>query len=74
MEPAGEQKCCETKNRCCFRRKMPGVFIILAGVTLLLVNRDMLSEENGMLVFSIIVILFGVSKLCGGFCRCCDKS
>jgi hypothetical protein len=73
MEPTEEKKCCETKSRCCFCSKMPGLFIILIGVTLLLVNTDKLSVDHGMIVFSIIVILFGLSKLCRGCCKCCDK-
>jgi hypothetical protein len=53
---------------------MGGVFIVLIGVLLLLVNLEVMSDHAGFIAFSIIVILFGLSKICRSFCKCCDKA
>jgi len=74
MEPTGEKNCCETKKRCCICDKMPGVFIILIGVVALLVNLDVIGDKTMWVSISIIIILFGLSKLCRSCCNCCDKS
>ena len=74
METAEEKKCCETKKCGCCCHRMGGVFIVLIGVLLLLVNLDVLSDRQGFVSFSIIVILFGLSKIGRSFCKCCDKS
>jgi hypothetical protein len=74
METAEEKKCCETKKCGCCCHRMDGVFIVLIGVLLLLVNLDVLSDRQGFVSFSIIVILFGLSKIGRSFCKCCDKS
>ena len=73
MEPTDEKKCCETKKRCCICSKMPGVFIILIGVLMLLVNLDVIHDKTMWVSISVIVILFGLSKLCRSCCNCCDK-
>ena len=74
MEPTEEKKCCETKKRCCFCCKMPGVFIILIGVVALLVNLDVITDKTMWIAISVIIILIGLSKLCRSFCKCCDKA
>ena len=44
METTEEKKCCETKKGCCFCRMMPGVLIILIGVTILLGALDVINN------------------------------
>ena len=73
MEPTEEKKCCEAKKRCCICAKMPGVFIILIGVLMLLVNLDVIHDKTMWVSISVIVILFGLSKVCRSCCNCCDK-
>jgi hypothetical protein len=41
METTEEKKCCENKKCGCFCHKMPGVLIVLIGVTILLGGRSM---------------------------------
>ena len=53
---------------------MGGVFIILIGVAILLGALDVLSEKTTLVSISIIIILIGLKKICGGMCKCCDKS
>jgi hypothetical protein len=53
---------------------MGGVFIVLIGVAILLRELDVLSGKNMWISISIIVILIGLKKVCGGMCKCCDKS
>jgi hypothetical protein len=75
MEPTEEKKCCETKKCCCFCHKMPGVLIILIGVTILLGALDVINNfKTGAIIISILIILLGLSKLCPTFCKCCDKA
>ena len=74
METTDGKKCCETKKCGCCCHRMGGVFIVLIGVLLLLVNLDVLSTRQGFGAFSIIVILFGLGKIGRSFCKCCDKS
>ena len=69
METAEEKKCCETKKCGCCCHRMGGVFIVLIGVLLLLVNLDVLSDRQDFVSFSIIVILFGLSKIGRSFCK-----
>ena len=63
----------EEKKSCCLCQKMGGVFIILIGLAILLRELDMLSEKTMGISISIIVILIGLKKACGGMCKCCDK-
>jgi uncharacterized membrane protein len=74
METSEEKKSCENKKPCCLCQKMGGVFIVLIGVAILLRELDVLSEKNMWISISIIVILIGLKKVCGGMCKCCDKS
>ena len=53
---------------------MGGVFIVLIGVAILLGELDVISWKAGWISISIIVILIGLKKVCGGMCKCCDKS
>jgi len=74
METTDEKKCCETKKCCCPCHKMPGLFIILIGVAILLGALDVINEKAEWISIAIIVILIGLKKMCGGMCKCCDKS
>jgi phosphate starvation-inducible membrane PsiE len=73
MEPTEEKKCCETKKRCCCR-KMPGVFIILVGVAVLLRALEVLDHKTFWVSISILVIVGGLLAICRNSCKCCDKS
>jgi len=74
METSENKNSCEVKKPCCLCQKMGGVFIILIGVAILLGALDVLSEKTALISISIIVILIGLKKICGGMCKCCDKS
>ena len=74
METSEEKNCCENKKPCCLCEKMGGVFIVLIGVAILLGALDVLSEKTAMIGISIMVILIGLKKICGGMCKCCDKN
>ena len=74
METSEEKKSCENEKPCCLCQKMGGVFIVLIGVAILLGALDVLSEKTAMVSISIIVILIGLKKICGGMCKCCDKN
>ena len=77
METSEEKNCCENsenKKSCCLCEKMGGVFIVLIGVAILLGALDVLSEKTTLIGISIMVILIGLKKICGGACKCCDKN
>jgi fatty acid desaturase len=74
MEATEEKKCCETKKKCCFCRKMPAVFVVLIGVAVLLRALEVLGHKPFWITIAILVILAGLQQLCCGMCKCCDKS
>jgi len=74
METSEDKKCCENEKPCCLCKKMGGVFIILIGVAILLGALDVVSEKTVWIIIPILVILIGLKKICGGMCKCCDKS
>ena len=74
METSEDKNICENKKPCCLCQKMGGVFIVLIGVAILLKEFDVLSEKNTWISISIILILIGLKKVCGGMCKCCDKN
>lgn len=73
METTEEKKCCETKKCGCFCHKMPGVFVILIGVAILLRTLDVLASKPFWIIISILVILMGLKIMFRGVCKCCDK-
>ena len=74
MEASEEKKCCETKKCACFCHAMPGVFIILLGVTGLLRALDVLAHKPFWIIISILVILAGLKVMCRSMCKCSDKA
>jgi uncharacterized protein YqgC (DUF456 family) len=73
METTEEEKCCETKKCACFCHKMPGVFIILVGVAILLRALNVLGHTPFWITVSVIVILAGLQYMLAGMCKCCDR-
>jgi uncharacterized membrane protein len=53
---------------------MPGVFIVLIGVAVLLGALEMISIKAAAITVGVLLILFGLKKICAGMCKCCDKS
>jgi hypothetical protein len=53
---------------------MGGVFIILIGALILLHTFDVFSGKILGIAIGVLVILIGLKKMCGGMCKCCDKS
>jgi hypothetical protein len=53
---------------------MPGVFIVLVGVTVLLWALDVLSSKTAGITVAILLILLGLQKIFAGMCNCCGKS
>ena len=73
METSEDKKCCETKKCGCCCHKMPGIFIILMGVVILVNCFGGLSERGAWIAIGVLLILFGLNKICSGCCKCCDK-
>ena len=74
METSEEKNSYENKKPCCLCQKMGGVFIVLIGVAILLGALEVISTKAEWISISIIVILIGLKKICGGMCKCCDKN
>jgi hypothetical protein len=74
METSEEKKCCENNQRSCLCCKMPGVFIALIGVAVLLGALDVLSIKTAGVTVGVLLILLGLKKIFAGMCKCCDKS
>lgn len=74
METSEEKTCCENKKCCCFCHKMPGVFIVLMGVAVLLGALDVISIKAAGIAVGVLLILYGLKKIFAGMCKCCDKS
>jgi uncharacterized protein YqgC (DUF456 family) len=53
---------------------MPAVFLVLAGVIVLLRGLEIFSARTFWITAGILVILAGLQQLCSGLCKCCDKS
>jgi len=72
METTEEKKCCETKRCCCLCHKMPGVFIALIGVVILLTGLDVFGRRAGVVAIAVLIILLGLQRTCAGACKCCS--
>ena len=73
METTEDKKCCEVKKCGCFCHKMPGVFILLVGVAILLRALDVLAHTPFWITVAIIVIIAGLQTMLAGACKCCSK-
>ena len=74
METPEDKKCCENKKCCCPCHKMPGIFIALIGIAMLLGTLETFSPKAEWISVSVLVILLGLQKTCSGMCKCCDKA
>jgi uncharacterized protein YqgC (DUF456 family) len=74
METSEEKKSCETKKCGCFCHKMPGVFVVLVGVAVLLRALDVLQHTPFWITVAVLVILAGLQNIISGCCKCCDKA
>jgi len=74
METTEEKKGCEARKCCCFCHKVPGVLISLIGVAILLGALDVLSAKATGITVAVLIILYGLKKMCAGMCKCCDKA
>jgi uncharacterized membrane protein len=52
---------------------MGGVFIILMGVAVLLGTLEVISIKAAAITVGVLLILFGLKKICASMCKCCDK-
>ncbi len=55
----------------CVCRKLPGLFLILFGLTFLLRESGAISHHVAALVWPVIVILGGAQIMFQGLCKCC---
>ncbi|HLX96072.1 MAG TPA: hypothetical protein VKU37_10050 [Verrucomicrobiae bacterium] len=53
---------------------MPGLLIALFGVAILLGVLEVISAKAAVITIAILIILFGLKKMCVGMCKCCDKA
>ncbi len=74
METTEEKKCCETRKCSCFCHRVPGLLIALFGVAILLGVLEVISAKAAVITIAILIILFGLKKMCVGMCKCCDKA
>jgi len=53
---------------------MPGVFIVLIGLTFLLGALNVLSPRAVEITWPILLILLGLKKIFSGMCKCCNEA
>ena len=66
MENTEGQKCCG-----CPHHKVVPVLVVLFGLTFLLGNLNVLTQQFVGIAWPIIVGIAGLTKLGGGKCKCC---
>jgi len=74
METTEEKKSCETSKCGCFCHKMPGLFILLAGVAILLRALEVLGHTPFWIIIAVIVMLAGLQYMFAGMCKCCGRA
>ena len=65
-----------TQEKCagkCPCHIVPGVLIVLVGLTFLLGSLGVIGEHMVSLIWPVLIILFGLKKICSGMCKCCAK-
>lgn len=63
---------CGDKGGCkCMHHKVPGVLVVLFGLSFLLKGLGYLTMEQVNIEWPILVIILGLMKLMGGKCKCC---
>lgn len=70
-EPA---KSSEPKKCACFCHKMPGVFVVLIGVAVLLRAVNVLGPKPFWVTIAVLVILLGLQCMTRGVCKCCSAT
>jgi hypothetical protein len=73
METSEDKKCGETKKCGCFCHKMPGLFVVLVGVAVLLRALEILKHTPFWIIVAVLVILAGLQTMFAGACKCCNK-
>ena len=68
IEGKPEGKCC------CPCHKMPGVFVVLVGVAVLLRAWDVLGHRPFWTTVAILVILAGLQAIFRSKCKCCNAA
>ncbi|HXI84115.1 MAG TPA: DUF5668 domain-containing protein [Verrucomicrobiae bacterium] len=64
-----------SEGKCgCPCHKMPGLFIVLIGLTFLLGALNVLSPRAVEIIWPILVILAGLKKMFSGMCKCCNSA
>ena len=58
----------------CPCHKMPGVFIVLAGVAVLLRALDVLGHKGFWITVAVVVILAGLQAIFANKCKCCNAA
>lgn len=71
-------ECCggtstEGGKKCCVCKKLPGLFLILFGLTFLLRETCVITPHVAALIWPVIVILGGAQVMFGGMCKCCQS-
>ena len=66
-------ECCTSSDgkKCCPCKKMPGLFLLLFGLTFLLRETDCLSAHTAAIAWPVIVMLAGLQFLLRDCCPCC---
>lgn len=79
MDATEEKKTTETKSgetqKCaCFCHKMPGVFVVLIGVAILLRALNVFGTSAFWGTVGVLVILAGLQGMSRGVCKCCSAA
>jgi hypothetical protein len=64
----------ENKKCRCFCHKMDGLFYVVIGVIILLWAFDVIRANIFWIIVGAVVMVAGLQKILGGFCKCCDKA
>jgi len=64
-----------SEGKCgCPCHKVPGVLIVLIGLTFLLGALHVLSPRAVEITWPILLILLGLKKIFSGMCKCCNEA
>ena len=64
----------EGQKCACFCHKMPGVFVVLIGVAILLRALNVLGSTAFWVTVGVLVILAGLQSMSRGVCKCCNAA
>ena len=74
METTEEKKVSESNKCTCFCHKIPGVFVVLVGVVVLLRALNVLGHTAFWVIASIAIILAGLQTILRSSCKCCNAA